>query len=103
MGIALLPFDVLSPLFSFLHSAAIRHFATCSPGVASALERTPSDRLRACLLVRWYIFGGGAHVDERDLAVAIGDGQWCPGGVAVADLSVHATSDIAFRFIIDRR
>mmetsp|Transcript_148464 Transcript_148464/g.262106 ORF Transcript_148464/g.262106 Transcript_148464/m.262106 type:complete len:620 (+) Transcript_148464:25-1884(+) len=91
----------LVPVFSFLHAAELRYFGGCSSCILQVLENTPAEWRRACELLKWYARGGGAHILERDAAVAIGGGDHPQNGVAVAKLAVSAEGDIAFRFVLE--
>lgn len=96
-----LPLDASARLLPFLHAAALRSFGICTSQLWAVLKNTPAEFRRACELVKWTAYGGGAHGDTKDVAVAVGGGGWHPGGVAVAELPLSTDFEISFRFVLE--
>jgi len=96
-----LPIDALIHLLPFLQAVALRLFGICSSQLLLVLKTTPAEYQRACELVKWRAFGGGAYPDAKDVSVAVGSGSWYPGGAAVAELPLSSKLDTAFRFVLE--
>lgn len=91
-----------------------RHILPLLPGVSlrdaagscrlwlRSLHATDAEvQRRARWVWTWQVVGGGARRHLHDPAVAIGGGDWHPGGVAVASLALTADVDVAWRIVLD--
>lgn len=90
-------------LFSFLHAATLKSIARSCHCFLYALHAAPlMTRWRAQNQLKWCLSGGKVKVDSNDDEVAWGCGDWHPGGVAIAELQLHAAISICFRFVLER-
>lgn len=97
--------DVLgSQVFPFLPGVSLRSAAvSCKLWLRGLRCADAALRRRASWVWTWHSVGAGAQVCADDPAVAIGAGNWHPGGIAVANLSLTSEADVAWRVELESR
>lgn len=98
-----LPEDALITIYTFLPAFSLRSAAASNTAWCRALRRAPLlIRQRASWLHHWTLAGAGATIQQPDSAVCTGDGNWTPGGLALAS-TVHLTraQNTGFRFVVE--
>lgn len=90
--------NVLEDICSYLFSAELKNLGDAAVFLRSALHNASDEvKWRLAHLIRWCRAGGGAQICAFDTSVAFNDGNWYPGGVALADLQITLESNLTFR------